>query len=86
MQEAALLAERCDVAEEQARLAAHLEHFRRLLQEGGAVGRKLDFLAQEMLREINTAAAKVREVGFGMWVVEAKAAAERLREQCANLL
>lgn len=84
-QEAALLAERSDVAEEQSRLSAHVAHCRRLLAEGGAVGRKLDFLVQEMLREINTAGSKLREVGVGEKVVEAKAAVERLREQCANL-
>lgn len=84
VQEAALLAERSDVAEEQSRLAAHVAHFRRLLAEGGPVGRKLDFLVQEMLREINTAGAKLREAGVGEKVVEAKAAVERLREQCAN--
>lgn len=86
VQEAAFLAERADVAEEQSRLAAHLAHFRRLLEDGGAVGRKLDFLVQEMLREINTAGSKLREVGMGEKLVEAKAAVERLREQCANLL
>lgn len=83
-QEAALLAERWDVAEEQSRLAAHVAHFRRLLAEGGAVGRKLDFLVQEMLREVNTAGSKLREVEVGERVVEAKAAVGRLREQCAN--
>ncbi|BCW93781.1 MAG: hypothetical protein KatS3mg007_1675 [Thermoanaerobaculum sp.] len=84
-QEAALLAERSDVAEEQSRLLAHVAHFRGLLAEGGAVGRKLDFLVQEMLRELNTAGSKLREVGVGERLVEAKAAVERLREQCANL-
>lgn len=86
LQEAAFLAERADVAEEQSRLSAHVAHFRRLLQEGGAVGRKLDFLVQEMLREINTAGSKLREVDVGEKLVDAKAAVERLREQCANLL
>lgn len=85
LQEAALAAERADVAEEVSRLQAHIDHFRHLLCEGGPVGRKLDFLVQEMLREVNTAAAKLREVGMGEQVVEAKAALERLREQVANL-
>lgn len=85
LQEAAFLAERSDVAEEQSRLSAHVVHFRRLLVAGGAVGRKLDFLVQEMLREINTAGSKLREAGVGERLVEAKAAVERLREQCANL-
>ncbi|MGC8916495.1 MAG: YicC family protein [Thermoanaerobaculum sp.] len=85
LQEAALLAERADVAEEANRLAAHLQHFCALLAEGGPVGRKLDFLVQEMLREVNTAGSKLRDVGAGERVVEAKAALERLREQIANL-
>jgi uncharacterized protein (TIGR00255 family) len=85
LQEAALLADRADTAEEVERLDAHLDHLRRLLAEGGAVGKKLDFLLQELLREVNTAASKCREAGMGERVVEAKAALERLREQAANL-
>jgi uncharacterized protein (TIGR00255 family) len=85
LQEAAIAAERADVAEEVQRLAAHLTHLRALLAEGGAVGKKLDFLLQEVLREVNTAASKCREVGMGERVVGAKAALEKLREQCANL-
>lgn len=85
LQEAALAADRSDVAEEVQRLAAHLKHLRDLLSEGGAVGKKLDFLLQEVLREVNTAASKCREVGMGERVVGAKAALEKLREQCANL-
>jgi uncharacterized protein (TIGR00255 family) len=85
VQEAALLAERADVAEEAQRLAAHLEHFELIRAQRGAVGKKLEYLLQEMLREVNTAASKCREAGDGEHVVEAKAAIERLREQCANL-
>lgn len=83
--EAALLAERADVAEEVERLGAHLAHLRQLLNGGGAVGKRLDFLLQEILREVNTTASKCREAGMGERVVEAKAAVERLREQFANL-
>jgi len=85
LQEVAFAAEKADVAEEKNRLAAHLALFRKLLAKGGAVGRKLDFLVQEMLREVNTAGSKLREAGVGEQVVEAKAALERLREQIANL-
>jgi len=67
------------------RLAAHLAHFDALLVEGGPVGKKIDFLLQELLREVNTAGSKCREVGMGERVVAAKAALEKLREQCANL-
>lgn len=83
--EAALLAERADVAEEAERLGAHLAHLRELLGGGGVVGKKLDFLLQEILREVNTTASKCREAGIGERVVDAKAAVERLREQLANL-
>ncbi len=83
--EAAVLAERSDVAEEVERLEAHLAHLRGLLAGGGAVGKKLDFLLQEMLREVNTSASKCREAGMGERVVGAKAALENLREQLANL-
>ena len=85
LQEAAVAADRADVAEEVQRLAAHLDHLERLLAQGGPVGKKLDFLLQELLREVNTAASKCREVGMGERVVDAKAALEKLREQCANL-
>jgi len=85
LQEAAVAADRLDVAEEVQRLAAHLDHFERLLGQGGPVGKKIDFLLQELLREVNTAGSKCREAGMGERVVEAKAALEKLREQCANL-
>jgi uncharacterized protein (TIGR00255 family) len=83
--EAALLADRADVSEEVERLTAHLAHFRGLLAAGGAVGKKIDFLLQELLREVNTAGSKCREAGMGERVVGAKAALEKIREQCANL-
>lgn len=85
LQEAAIAAERADVAEEIARLEAHLAHLRGLLDDDGPVGKRLEFLLQEVLREVNTAASKCREVGMGERVVEAKAAVERLREQFANI-
>jgi uncharacterized protein (TIGR00255 family) len=78
------VADRADIAEEVERLT-RTSHLRRLLTDGGAVGKKLDFLFQELLREVNTAASKCREAGMGERVVEAKAALERLREQAANL-
>jgi uncharacterized protein (TIGR00255 family) len=84
-QEAALLADRADVAEEVVRLRAHLASFSDRLQAGGAVGRTLDFLCQEMHRELNTLGAKCRELGVADRLVDAKAAAERVREQVQNL-
>ena len=85
VQEAAVLADRADVSEEVERLGAHLGHLRELVAAGGVVGKKLDFLLQELLREVNTAGSKCREAGMGERVVNAKASLEKLREQCANL-
>ena len=84
-QEAAILADRADVSEEVVRLRSHLGAFADRLSKGGAVGRTLDFLCQEIHRELNTLGSKCREVGMAERVVEAKAATERLREQVQNL-
>jgi len=84
-QEAAILADRADVSEEVVRLRSHLEAFADRVSRGGAVGRTLDFLCQEIHRELNTLGSKCREVGLSERVVEAKTATERLREQVQNL-
>jgi uncharacterized protein (TIGR00255 family) len=83
--EAALLAERADAREEIARLEAHIEHARELLAAGGAVGRRLDFLAQEMNREANTVGSKCDDLEVTRSVLELKAGVERFREQAQNL-
>jgi uncharacterized protein (TIGR00255 family) len=90
LQEVALLVERSDVDEEIARLRIHIEHFRSLLRAGGEIGKKADFLLQEMNREANTLlsktsgvagnAAAITELGLGM-----KAEIEKAREQVQNL-
>ncbi|MCJ7755629.1 MAG: YicC family protein, partial [Thermoanaerobaculales bacterium] len=85
LQEAALLADRADVAEEVVRLRAHLESFSERLAAGGVVGRSLDFLCQEIHRELNTLGSKCRELGVADRLVDAKSAAERVREQVQNL-
>jgi uncharacterized protein (TIGR00255 family) len=85
LQEAALLADRADVAEELVRLRGHVDQLRRRLGEGGVVGRALDFLCQEMHRELNTLGSKFREVGLAEQLVDAKTAVERIREQVQNL-
>jgi uncharacterized protein (TIGR00255 family) len=85
IQEAALLADRADVAEEVVRLRAHLETTRERLLAGGVLGRTLDFLCQEIHRELNTLGSKCRELGVAERIVDAKAAAERVREQVQNL-
>jgi len=84
-QEAALLADRSDVAEEVVRLRSQLEQIGQRVEEGGTVGRTLDFLCQEVHRELNTLGSKCREPGVAERLVEAKTAAERIREQVQNL-
>ncbi len=85
LQEAATQSDRSDVAEETVRLRSHLEAFRGRLAAGGAVGRALDFLCQEIHRELNTLGSKCREAGIAERLVDAKSAAERIREQVQNL-
>jgi len=85
LQEVAVLADRADVAEEIARLKGHLEQFRRRLEKGGVVGRTLDFLCQEINRELNTLGSKMREALLTERLVDAKSAVERIREQVQNL-
>lgn len=85
LQEAAVLADRADVTEELVRLRAHLDSFRGRLQGDGPIGRALDFLCQEIHRELNTIGSKFREAGLAERLVDAKTAAERVREQVQNL-
>jgi uncharacterized protein (TIGR00255 family) len=90
LQEAAMLAERSDVEEEVTRLKTHIQHFQSLLQAGGEMGKKLDFLLQEMNREANTLLSKtggvsgngqrITDLGLGM-----KSEIEKAREQVQNL-
>jgi uncharacterized protein (TIGR00255 family) len=84
-QEAALMAERLDVSEELVRLDTHLERFAELAREPGAVGRKLDFVIQEIGRELNTIGSKAQDAGVAALVIDAKAELEKLREQVQNV-
>lgn len=85
-QEIALLADRLDITEELVRLRSHLDQAGLLLSDaGGAVGRKLEFLAQEMGREVNTIAAKSQSAEVAHAVVAAKAELEKIREQVQNV-
>lgn len=84
-QEIAILVERGDVREELDRLRAHLEHFAEASGGDGAVGKRLDFLAQEILRELNTLGAKSRDAELTRLVVEAKVVCEQMREQIQNV-
>src|SRR2546421_460688 len=83
--EAAAYAIRIDVAEELARLRAHLDEIERLLNKGGEVGKRLDFLIQELLREANTLGSKASTLELTNISVEMKVAIEQLREQVQNL-
>jgi uncharacterized protein (TIGR00255 family) len=84
-QEMALLIARSDVREELERLRAHLEQARDLLQEGGAVGRRLDFLCQELNREANTLCSKSGDIELTRIGLSLKAAVEQFREQVQNI-
>jgi uncharacterized protein (TIGR00255 family) len=84
-QEAILLATKADVREELDRLAAHVAQARQLIDGGGAVGRRLDFLAQELNREANTLCAKANDVELTNIGLELKAAVEQFREQVQNV-
>lgn len=84
-QEAVLLASRADIREELDRLAAHVQAARALIADGGAVGRRLDFLAQEMAREANTLSAKANDVALNAIGLELKTIVEQFREQVQNV-
>jgi uncharacterized protein (TIGR00255 family) len=84
-QEVAILAARSDVAEELARLTSHVAQCRALLREGGPIGRQLDFLAQELHREVNTTASKADDAALVAGVLEARTLVERIREQVQNI-
>ncbi|MGH6892543.1 MAG: YicC/YloC family endoribonuclease [Dongiaceae bacterium] len=84
-QEVALLAAKADVREELDRLSAHVAAARGLLDQGGAIGRRLDFLCQEFNREANTLCSKADDLALTNLGIELKAAIEQLREQAQNI-
>lgn len=84
-QEIALLADRSDVTEELTRLASHCAQFEALFDSTEACGRRLDFLLQEMVREVNTIGSKAQDAEVAHLVVEAKSELERMREQVQNV-
>jgi uncharacterized protein (TIGR00255 family) len=83
--EVVVFADRCDVTEELVRMASHIAKFRELLRDGKGVGRKLDFLTQEMNREANTIGSKTPDAEAARQVVEMKSEIERIREQIQNI-
>lgn len=84
--EIALLADKLDITEECVRLRSHLDLFREALEEGGAVGRRLNFLSQEMNREINTISSKANDAAMAHRAVGMKEELERIREQVQNVV
>jgi len=85
LQEAALFGDRISIAEELVRLRSHLRQFKETLSSGEAVGRKLDFIVQEMNRETNTIASKANDFTVANVVVEIKSEIEKVREQIQNI-
>lgn len=85
LKEIALFADRCDIAEELTRLESHLAQFEETLTLGETVGRKLDFLCQELHREINTIGSKANNLEVTRLVIEMKNELERVREQVQNI-
>ncbi len=83
--EITFFADKVDINEEMDRLKSHLGQFRNTLTKGGEIGKRIDFIAQEMLREINTTASKANDKGITSFAVEAKMAVEKIKEQAANL-
>ncbi len=84
-QEAAVLVDRSDVSEEIDRLRSHIDHFRSVVAEPGPTGKRLDFLAQEIFRELNTLGAKCRNPEMTRAVLDAKVLCEQMREQVQNV-
>jgi uncharacterized protein (TIGR00255 family) len=84
-QEAIVIAAKADVREELDRLVAHIDQARGLIKDGGPIGRRLDFLAQEFNREANTLCAKANDVELTNIGLELKAAVEQFREQVQNV-
>lgn len=85
IREVAMFADRCDINEEITRLRSHLQQFDAFLNGEKSLGRKLEFVSQEMFREINTIGSKANNVGIAHCVVEMKAAIERIREVLQNV-
>lgn len=85
IQETAIYAEKTNYTEETTRLKSHLSQFEQTVINGGSIGRKLDFIVQEMNREINTIASKANSADAGQLVVDVKGEIEKIREQIQNI-
>ena len=85
IKEIALFADRCDVSEEMTRLESHLNQFEAICDKAEPVGRTLDFLCQEIFRELNTTGSKANDAELAQLVVSAKTELEKIREQVQNI-
>lgn len=85
IQEVAIFADRCDITEEIVRLRSHLNQFRNYMSMNDSIGRRLDFLIQEINREVNTISSKALDSAISSKAVEIKAELEKLREQVQNV-
>ena len=83
--EAAIFADKVAVAEETVRLRSHLSQLREMLESSEPIGRKLDFLVQEINREANTIGSKAQDIQIAKVVIEIKAEVEKIREQIQNI-
>jgi len=83
--ELVLFADKCDVTEEAVRLDSHINQLRELFRQQGPIGRKLDFILQEMNREVNTIGSKANNTSVTKYIVEAKTELEKMREQTQNI-
>ena len=84
-QETAILADRCDITEEITRFVSHLKQFRKLFESTEPMGRKLEFITQEINREVNTMGSKSSDTEVANLVIELKSALEKIREQLQNI-
>lgn len=84
-QETAILADRCDITEEITRLSSHLNQFRKLFEANEPIGRKLEFITQEINREVNTMGSKSSDSQMSNLVIEIKSTLEKIREQLQNI-
>ncbi len=85
LQEAALFAAKLDISEEVSRIASHLDQCREIIANGDVIGRKLDFILQELNREVNTISSKAASYDISSLTVDMKAAIEKMREQAQNI-
>jgi len=84
-QEAAILVDRTDISEEIVRIKSHLKHMEDVLMQGDIVGKKMDFLSQELHRELNTIGSKIANIEISTLIIDMKHEVERIKEQVQNL-